>query len=298
MRHLLAAGIFPLVFIVGGLALSAVQARRRRQPLLVAASFTFGVGLCATTPLLVLAAVAGRFDAAWIGGAGWVASLVWVALFCKRPSWAIRIRTRSFDRYDAAAVAIAVAFATFAFVHREPTLGYGRDQQVYAEYAISLSRYGDGAPKLHAFDAADLDLIRAVTQSRAMFFMPGVLPERPSPQAPIRSYLPLGWTVWLAFAHAVGGMPLLYGANALVMGFGAVLVFALARGFAGQAIALAASIAFVSSPLSFWVARLSLSEPLSLCLLLMLPLAPFAIRARRSLGPLSLVLFGACLVRV
>ena len=298
MRHLLAAGIGPLVFIVGHLVLSAVQARRRRQPLLAAASITFGAGLGAMTPLLLLAAAAGRFDAAWIGGAGWLASLAWLAWSWKRPSSATHARTRRLDGYDAAAVVIAVAFASFAFAHREPTLGYGRDQQVYAEYAISLSRYGNATPKQHASDEADRELIRVATQSRAMFFMPGALPERPSPQAPIRSYLPLGWTVWLAFAHAIGGMSLLYGANALVMGFGTVLVFALARALAGSALALGASIAFVSSPLSFWVARLSLSEPLSLCLLLMLPLMPLAIRARRSLGLLSLVLFGACLVRV
>jgi hypothetical protein len=297
MQHLLAAGIGPLVWIVGRLVLSAAHARGRRRPLLIEASFTFGVGLCAMTPLLLLAAAAGRFDAASIGGAGWLASFASLALSRKRSASQAHTGGKTFDRYDAAAVAIAVAFAVFAFLHREPTLGYGRDQQVYAEYAISLSRYGNAAPILHASDEADRALIRVVTQSRAMFFMPGILPERPSPQAPIRSYLPLGWTVWLAFAHAVGGMPLLYGANALVMGFAVTLVFALARALAGPAIALGASIAFASLPLSFWVARLTLSEPLSLCLLLMLPLAPLAIRHDRSLALISLVLFGACLVR-
>lgn len=297
MHSLPAAGIVPLVWVVGE-ALLAVSGRRSRQRPLAVATLTFGLGICALTPLLVLAATAGRFDVVTIGGAGWLMGLLWLGTSRMRLPWRNRGGLRRADSYDMAAVAIAIAFAAFAFVHREATLGYGRDQQVYAEYAISLSRYGNAAPILRASDEADRALIDVVTQSRAMFFMPGILPEHPSASAPIRSYLPLGWPVWLAFAHAVGGMPLLYGANALVMGFASVLVFALARALAGPPIALGASIAFVSLPLSVWVARLSLSEPLSLCLLLMLPLGPVAIRRPRALAVLPLILFGACLVRV
>lgn len=257
-----------------------------------------GVGVCATTPILIGLAVVGDFDVTWIGGLGWLSIAVWlVRLRVQRRLPRESDPSDTLGRYDLAAIAVAVLVAISGFWGREPTLGFGRDQQVYAEYAISLARFGTAGARLAAKDHADRELIRTVTQSRGMFLMPGALPARPTPDAPIESYLPLGWTVWLAFAYAVGGFGLLYGANALVMGASVILVFAIARRLTDSWLALGAAALFASIPLSVWIARISLSEPLALFLLLMLPFVTL-VGGRRSLGLLPLIIIGACGVRV
>lgn len=299
MHAVLAAGVLPFAWIVGRITLGRLAQLQRVTSVLERNLLIVGAGIAAMTPLLVGLALTGRFDADWIGGFGWLCTAGWGYRAHTLHTISIAIDPpRRITRGEVIVIAVAAVAALVGYWGREPTLGFGRDQQVYAEYAISLARFGTAAPRFDAKDIADEELIRTVTTTTGFFLLPGMLPMHAGRGSIVESYLPIGWTVWLAFAYVVGGINLLYGANAIVMGASVLLVFAVARRLTDEHIALGASILFASTPLSVWIARISLSEPLALFLLLLLPLASFSATKRSRSGVQVLVLLGACCVRV
>jgi hypothetical protein len=231
-------------------------------------------GLFRSTPLL--------------GAAGWALAAM---TLLQRPFAAIP-RAR-FDAADAIALAVVAVFVAVAMLGRDDTLGAGRDQQVYAEFAVALSERGQASATYSSLDEADRELL----SHSEIFDVPGTEFYHNGMDRPITPMFPLGWTVWLALAHAAMGTLGLFGANAFVFALGAVGFFLLARQLAGPVLAVAATAALCTLPSSLWVAGISLSEPLAMTLLLAIPLVAFA-GPRRAQWPCAALLFGSALVRI
>ena len=295
----LAAGALALTWVAGHLAVRYGLPRARIASPLERHLLALAIGIALMTPLLVALAFARGFQVAWLSAAGWGALVLFLVAGRARGT---RAAPRP-DRYELAAIAMAVAFALVAYGGRQPALGTGRDQQVYAEYAVSLSKFGHAAPAFANLDAADRQLVDAAFASWRRSIdafrddMPGTAPSDRRIDPALGPYLPIAWAGWLALAHALGGMDLLAGANAIVMGLASLLVFAIARRLSDARFALAACALFCTLPLSLWVARIALSEPLALVLLLSVVLL-VQVAPVRSVRLVPIVFFAACCVRV
>jgi len=265
------------------------------------------VGAALLTPLLVLLAAAGSFRLAFLGASGWLGATIIGMVRCRqRPT-----RSR-FDLAELAVVVAATAFCLIAASGRDESLGAGRDQQVYAEFAIALSERGTFDLRYAPLDSADRDLLRygyrpeACTapafrtihseRSEPRFVVPGGINGCEGVDHPIGLLHPSGWPVWLAIAHSIFGLEGLYNANAAIFAFGGLLFFLITRCVAGPVIGMAATLLLFALPSSLWISGMSLSEPLAMTLLLSLPL--LAISGARARWPMAGIMLAAVLVRI
>ncbi len=266
------------------------------------------VGLALLTPVLVVLAAAGLFRTTWIGAVAWAGSVVIAATWHRR-------RTEQTSRFGAVEWIVslgAVAFLVVASAGRDETLGAGRDQQVYAAFAVVLSEHGTFALRYAPLDDADVSLLRQGYRKEACtahvfknlhaehrqspFVVPGGVNACDGVESPIGLLHPSGWPVWLAVVHSVCGVEGLYATNAAVFALGGVIFFLLTRLVASPVISAAAALLLLALPASLWIAGISLSEPLAMALLLAIPLVVTARERRQWLVPTLVI--AAMLVRV
>lgn len=292
MRALVAFGIVALVLVTGYVARYGL---RPRKALVVTAErviVTLALGVALLTPVLVILAEYGWFCPAAIGGAGLIAFGVLAGAHLRK-TMRIAVRLRV---VDAVLVAAAVAFLIAAFNGRDEPWGQGRDQQVYAEFAVLLADTGRATLTTRPEDAADAALLRDVDADRSVDRYIGMTRTFTGEALDARSYLPLGWPVWLALAYAVGGHVALHAANAPVFLLGALLLYPVLRRAVGRALAAGAAIALLALPSSLWIAGISLSEPLAMMMWLT-TIALFSLGARRERW-IPYVVFAASMIRL
>ena len=259
MQALLAGGLFALAFVVGNVLIDGVRVREVVGASVSRIALAVSSGIVLLAPMLVLLARLSLFRPAAIGLVGWIALAAWIAL---------RRRAR-FHFRDAIStyvvIVAAIAFGVFAAGGRDEPFGAGRDQQVYATFAMVLARtYADSVVTAPS-DAADAALLGAVGDDRAIDRYLGVRRSIDSNGAlTSRSYLPLGFTVWLAIAAAIGGVGALALANVAFVGVGALLFERALRPLAGPAIAAGGAVALLALPSSLWISGVTLSEPLAM----------------------------------
>jgi hypothetical protein len=302
-------GILVFVYAAGRVALRGVLSRRLAGSGLARHVLAIVAGVALLTPALVLLAAAGWFRTSWIGAAGWAASGIIFCVWRGGPA-------ESPARFGVAELIVslaALAFVGIATIGRDETLGAGRDQQVYAQFAIALSEHGTFGVRYAPIDRADAALLRQGYRQEACtayafksrhaehrqspFVVPGGVNACNGVDSPIGLLHPSGWPVWLAVAHGMLGIEGVYAANAVVFALGGMIFFLLARLVSGAVIAGAATLLLLALPSSLWIAGISLSEPLAMMLLLAIPLFVATARGtgRRLVGALFVA---AVLVRV
>lgn len=306
-QALLAAGIPALAYALGALATSRLGDNGETLAV-VRVALAIVVGVAALTPLLIAAAAFGALRLAWLGTAGWL--LVAAILWRRRDSW----RRRRPHVAETVVLVAAVVFVAVAIDGRDETLGAGRDQQVYAEFAIALARGGAPLVRYPTADAADRALL-AQGYTRAAchagffdrwqrqplattpFVVPGGTNACDGVVDPIVLLHPWGWPVWLAVAGKLFGIGGVYSANAVVFAVGAMLFFGVARLFVGPLAATTAALVLLTLPSSLWIAGISLSEPLAMMLLFAIPLLG-AVGTRTGDALVALATLAAILVRI
>ena len=288
MTSLLATGVFVLAFVAGHWTLGWLHWPSLRQSALASHSLAVVLGVAFLTPPLVVLAAAGDFQIAWLGAFCWIAA---IACLARGPMfWRINQRP---DVVEVIVLIAAITFVIVAAFGRDEALGAGRDQQAYAEAAVALSERGHPRAIFSPLDDADRTLLRSVSG----VVVPDVVDLHPDANQSMSLTHPLGWSVWLAVAHAVFGIEGVYAANSVVFALGGLLFFVLLRCIVQPSVALAASVLLFLLPSSIWIAGSSLSEPLAMMLLLAVPL--FAAEGtQRSVWPIAAILTAATLVRI
>jgi len=286
LTSLLATGVPVAAWAIGYRAVDRLMPGFR-ESWIARASLGLGLGVALLTPGLVVLAHTGLFSVQWLGVIGWIVAGATIAVAPRggrvaRPPVA-----------EAIVLAAACVYAIVAATGRDETIGGGRDQQVYAQFAVALAETGSLERWIGAADAADRVLLADVGR----IHVPGTVLGRNGIDAPFTPYLPAGWTVWLALAFAIGDFVGLYAANAVVFAWAAVLYYMLVRALVGRTLAAGATLALLALPSSLWMGGISLSEPLAMALLLCVPL--LAIRGlERSRWAIAAVMLAAGLVRL
>lgn len=258
MIPILACGAVALAFIAGDLLIRGSWKLGTTRFTLDRVAMRIAIGMAMLTPVFVLLAQAHLFNPPAIGSIGWIMLAAWA--YARRGTrWQWRAAAP-----DAIIALGVVVFVTVAVIGRDEPWGMGRDQQVYAEFAVLLARTGSASIKVEAQDAADADLLRSIGADREVNRFLGIARAVNDASIEQSSYLPLGWPAWLAIAFTVGKFPALHSANALVFALGALLLFPVLRRRAGTALATASVITLLALPSSLWIAGISLSEPFAM----------------------------------
>jgi len=253
---------------------------------------TPALGIALVTPAFVILAECGWFRPTAIGSVGLIALGLLVAAHLRKAT-RITVRLRAID---AVLGLCAIVFLIVAFNGRDEPWGEGRDQQVYAEFAVLIANTGRATLPTRPEDAADTELLRAVGTDRPVDRYVGMTRTFAGESLDARSYLPLGWPVWLALAYAVGGNVALHAANAPVFLLGALLLYPILMRSVGRTLAAGAAIALLALPTSMWVAGISLSEPLAMVMWLT-TIALFSLGGRRERW-IPYVIFAASMIRL
>jgi hypothetical protein len=292
MQALLAAGLIALAFVVGNIMIDGVRVREVVRAGVSRIALAVGVGIVLLAPMLVLLARLSVFRPAAIGLVGWIALTTWIA----------RHRRARFHFRDASSayvvIVAAIAFGVVAANGRDEPFGAGRDQQVYATFAMALTRAHADTVVITPSDAADAALLRAVGDDRAIDRYLGIRRSIDANGAlALRSYLPLGFTVWLAIAAAIGGIGAVALANVAFVGAGALLFERAVRPLVGPAISAGGAVALLALPSSLWIAGVTLSEPLAMLAWLAL-LSLVAQWRRLPPLPIAVLLFAFATIRI
>lgn len=308
MNALLSAGILVFAFAIGCWATRKLLAPRLGRSLLARHALGLAFGLAMLTPPMVLLAAIGSFRTAWIGSLGWLGSVLVAATWRKSAPG----RARQLDAPELVVLLAASIFLVVAATGRDETLGGGRDQQIYAEFAVALSEHGTFDLRYAPLDDADKALLRYGYKAEACsapafktinsehrespFVVPGGVNACDGVDHPIGLLHPSGWPVWLAVIHSVFGIEGLYRANAAIFALGGLVFFCLARLLTRSVIALGATLVLFSLPSTLWIGGISLSEPLAMTLLLGVPL--FAVSKKRCHLSVGVVVLAASLARI
>ncbi len=291
MNSALACGVAPLAFVIGMLILRGPRVGGVVRMQVDRTVLATALGVAALSPVLVLLAHMALFAPRVIGAVGWVAVATWIAIN-RRARWRWRWRVP-----DALVLLAAIVFATVAVNGRDEPWGAGRDQQVYAEFAVLIADTGGATIRTQAQDDADAELLRALGTGREIDRYLGVTRVARAGAIEERSYFPLGWPVWLAFAYAVGGFPALHAANALVFPLGAMLLYPVLRRPVGAILACASVVTLLALPASLWIAGVALSEPLAMMMWLAM-MALLALGGSRGRRWVPALVFAAATVRI
>jgi len=297
VQALTIAGVVPLCFVLGGAAIHLMPAGSLRLSGFDRAVLAPVTGIAILTPVFVLLGVLGVFSPLAIGIAGWISAIVAFGFGGKRSLTRMRRRHRDWDRTGLAVLVLAAGFIAIAALGRDEPWGAGRDQQVYAEFAEALSDRGNAAASLSHLDSADRTLVAELGWDTGLRRYVGIVREAYSTPPRFVSYLPLGWPVWLALAHAIGGETGLSTLNAVFAALGGLLLYVLCRRIVGPLLAAGAAVALLLLPSTIWIAGTALSEPLAL----MLWLAIATLLAGGGEGVLvlaSVIAFSSAAVRV
>ncbi len=290
MHALTIAGVVPLCFVLGTVAIRVGARHSLRLSAFDRAVLAPVIGIAALTPVFVILGVVGLFSPLAIGITGWVSAVLAVGARARR-------RHRAWHGSVLAVLVLAMAFVVIAALGRDEPWGAGRDQQVYAEFAEALSLRGTATASLSTLDDADRALIAELGQDINIRRYLGVVRVSEDSQSRFASYLPLGWPVWLAFAHAIDGERGLSSANILFAALGAVLLYVLSRRIVGRALAAGAAGALLALPSTIWIAGTALSEPLALTLWLAIA-ALLVAGGERALVLAAMVAFSGAAARV
>jgi hypothetical protein len=282
-------GIVALCLVVGSRSLRVAGVVRLHRNSRIPLSLAVGAALC--TPLLVVLARLGVYSSIALGLAGW--TLAFAALLSRGTR---RRRAMCASVPDLVAIGFAVAFAILAFQGRDDPLGAGRDQQVYAEFGIHIAQQGNVIATAAPLDKADRTIVEALVRDDCLRRYLGVGPAE-SEGVGLVSNLPLGWPVWLAFAHGAGGPEFVFGFNAVVLALAGLLLFGLLRTSTGAPIASAATGAFLLLPSTLWVSGVTLAEPLA-CLFWLTMATLASAGGLRAMPLVSALIFCASTIRI
>ncbi len=288
MRSFLAAGLIVLAYVIGRWAIDRCIAPRSCRSQVARSGLALVLGVAMLTPPLVVFAVAGLFKIPWLGSFAWVLAIAGMIGKSRTSS-----KRQTLDAPDIVALVAAITFVLFAVSGRDETLGSGRDQQVYAEAAVALSQRGSAAVLFAPLDDADRALLRHVSG----VLIPDMTDIHAGVDYPITLSHPLGWPVWLAVAHTMFGVDGVYAANSVIFALGGLLFFALLRCIVPAGIAIAGTLLLFALPSSLWIAGISLSEPMTMTLLLAVPLFSM-FGMKRSQWLIAAVVTGASFVRI
>jgi hypothetical protein len=296
MHAMLAAGVFALAFVAGSLVVD-FGVRRPQSPPVVHFTLRAAIGVVLLTPVLVLLAHFGAFVVPVLGAVGWLALVGRLALAYRRLR-AARAAHLAFDAGEAVVAIAVVAFAVIALHGRDEPWGAGRDQQVYASFAMQMARAHADAVVTRPGDDADRELLRTIGTGHDIDHYLGIrrtVSHDGSVEA--RSYLPLGFSAWLAVFVAIGGLAALPLANVTLFAAGAVLFYPTLRAVSDRALAAAGAVALLALPSSLWIAGVTLSEPLAMLawLALLAVLTRTGERARMLIAPM---LFAFATIRI
>lgn len=265
-------------------------------------------GLGVLTLPLVAMAQTGYFRPAWLGAAGWILLAATIAI--RRVRGAPRGRVGRADAFIVAAISV---FVFIALQGRDETIAAGRDQQVYATFALNLARSGGLEVRYGPVDAADRALLQTGYRREACkaslfqpgaqrlkvtsFVVPGATNACDGVDEPLTLLHPSGWPVWLAIAIVIGGKTGLYAANAIVFALGALVLYLLLRRLVAPGIACGTTLLFVALPSSLWISGITLSEPLAMAMLLAVAVLALGEGWRRTWA-MAILLMAATLVRI
>jgi hypothetical protein len=282
-------GIVPLCLVVGFISLRLSGGVRLHWNSRIPLALAVGAALC--TPLLVILAWLGVYSSTALGLSGWALAFATLVSSGGGRRGAVRVSVP-----DLVAIGFAIAFAILAFQWRDDPLGEGRDQQVYAEFGMHLAQQGNVIATAAPLDKSDRTIVEALFNDDRLQRYLGVTPADREGVGLIGN-LPLGWPVWLAFAHGLGGQEFMFGFNTVILALAGLLLFSLLRASTGAPIASAATGAFLLLPSTLWASGVTLAEPLA-CLL-WLAIAALAGAGRLRAMPLVAVLiFCASTIRI
>lgn len=244
LRATLSAGFFLAVPVAGRLAIGRSPIREGtlgRIPIVISA----GVAICS---LPLMASLIFRvYSPAFLGAIGWVVFAAWVLR--------TRPRVPSISRLTGARVAflagLAVAAVLYLAAPTDPMAG-GRDMAVYANHAIYMSHHG-------RLDVPYPDGLEPGALPPGWVGFSGVYSTEPTLTVQFAHIFP-AWLAQTFAAFGYGGMLRFNGVLAVVS---LAAVFALARRFMPEAIAVLAALFLALNPGQVWVVRNTLTEPMT-----------------------------------
>lgn len=244
LSAILAAGFFLVVPVVGVLAIGSSPIRVGlvgRFPMAIAA----GIAIC-SVPLMV-SLILGVYSPPLLGAIGWLVVGAWLVL--------ARPRLPAFGRLTAPRVGflggLVVAAVLYAAAPTDPIAG-GRDMAVYANHAIYMAHHGRlDVPYPDGVDADDLP--------PGWVGFSGVYSTEPTMTVQFAHLFP----AWLAQAFTAFGYGGMLRLNA-VLAIGSLLaLFALARRFMSEGIAVMGVLFLAFNAGQVWVVRNTLTEPMT-----------------------------------
>lgn len=256
IENVLALGFLPALFTTGRwIQGKLIDDSGHPRESLAFWSLSALIGLVAWLPILVACAWLGIFNAAYLGGLGWVASGILFFIAKKSPSGKL-------DSADWLAITFSfVVFAWNAYYANESLQG-GRDQGVYSNQAMVIARTGSLFSEELFENQLDTEyhhLVRG-NQSGGIYF------EYDNKRI-VFQFAP-GFATLLAQGYGMGGYTGLFSVNPALSCLAGLFLFSFIRLIAARRWALFGLVIFSLNIVQFWNARITLSEILAQALLL------------------------------
>ena len=260
----LAAGFFLAVPVAGVLAVGRCPIREG-TPARLAIVTCAGIAIC-SVPLMA-SLIFRLYSPALLGAIGWIVCMAYLVL--------ARPRLPAIGRLTAPRAALLAGLALVAVLYlwapRDPIAG-GRDMAVYANHAIYLAHHG-------RLDIPYPDGIDPGALPPGWVSYSGVYATEPTMTVQFAHVFP----AWLAQTFATFGYEGLLRFNAVLAVISLMAVFALARRFMPEGIAVLAVLFLAFDAGQVWVVRNTLSEPMTQLFAmtgLLLLVAPNPVRPR------------------
>ena len=260
----LAAGFFLAVPVAGVLAVGRCPIREG-TPARLAIVTCAGIAIC-SVPLMA-SLIFRLYSPALLGAIGWIVCMAYLVL--------ARPRLPAIGRLTAPRAALLAGLALVAVLYlwapRDPIAG-GRDMAVYANHAIYMAHHG-------RLDIPYPDGIDPGALPPGWVSYSGVYATEPTMTVQFAHVFP----AWLAQTFATFGYEGLLRFNAVLAVISLMAVFALARRFMPEGIAVLAVLFLAFDAGQVWVVRNTLSEPMTQLFAmtgLLLLVAPNPVRPR------------------
>ena len=240
----LAAGFFLVVPVAGVLAVGRCPIREGTSARLAIVTCA-GIAVC-SVPLMA-SLIFRVYSPPLLGGIGWLVCVAWVVL--------TRPRLPAIGRLTGARVALLAGLVVVAVLYlgapRDPIAG-GRDMAVYANHAIYMAHHG-------RLDIPYPDGVEPGALPPGWVSYSGVYSTEPTMTVQFAHVYP----AWLAQAFAAFGYGGMLRLNAVLAVLSLVAVFALARRYMPESIAVLAVLFLAFDAGQVWVVRNTLTEPMT-----------------------------------
>jgi hypothetical protein len=240
----LAAGFFLVVPVAGALAVGRCPIREGAVAR-VAIVICAGIAVC-SVPLMA-SLIFKVYSPPLLGAIGWIVCVAWVVVSRPRLPAMVRL-TRTRIVFVAGLVAVAVLYLA---APTDPMAG-GRDMAVYANHAIYMSHHG-------RLDIPYPEGVEPGALPPGWVGYSGVYSTEPTLTVQFAHVYP----AWLAQAFAAFGYGGLLRLNAVFAIVALMALFALARRYMPEGIAVLAVLFLAFDPGQVWVVRNTLTEPMT-----------------------------------